>query len=98
MCLLKDGEISVNGSNTSQLGHQDNIVNLNDVNEAQLVGVGAINSPLVVGNTVFHMNSIMLKILQMKGFFEGLAHKDSYEHILNIVDVCGPFVIENIIQ
>jgi len=88
----------VNGSNANQLGHQDDISNLNDAIKAQLDDVGAIRLPLVMGNVVFHVTKLMLQLLHMKGSFEGLAHEDSYEHIRNFMDVCGPFVFENITQ
>jgi len=88
--------MSFNGSTASQLGQNDDIGNLNDVNEAQLGSLGAIRLPPVMGNVVFYMNSMMLKLLQLKGLFGGLAHKDPHDHIRNFVEVSGPFSFKNI--
>lgn len=52
--------MSVNGSNASQLGRNDDIVNISNLNEALLGGLSAIQLPPIVGNAVSHLTSTML--------------------------------------
>ena len=68
------------------------------MNELLLGIVSVIWLPQVEENAEFHMTSMMLQHLQMKGLFQGFAHKDHYDHIKNYVDVSGPLSFKNISQ
>lgn len=72
--LLGCSKIECNGSNTSQLGNNNDIMNLHDVNKDQLGSTGAIRLPPTMGNAVFDVTNIMLQLLQMKGIFGELDH------------------------
>lgn len=58
----------------------------------------AIRMPPTKGGVFFHMTSVMLYLLQMKGLFGGQAHKDKNIHLKNFIDVCNPFDIAQIPQ
>lgn len=76
--------MSVNGSNVNQLGHKDDIGNLNNVNEAQLDSVGTIRLPPVMGYAAFHVTSTILQLLQIKGVLGVVDHEDPHEHMRSI--------------
>ncbi|WMV32745.1 hypothetical protein MTR67_026130 [Solanum verrucosum] len=54
-CLLPSEDMSVNESNASKLGNNNDICNFHDVNKEQLGSTGAIRLPPTVGNAVFHI-------------------------------------------
>lgn len=87
--------MSVNGATTSQLGNNNDISNLYYVSVDQLGIADIIWLPPTVGNTMFHMTSMMFQPLQMKGLSKGLSDEDPYDYIWNFMDVCGPFLINN---
>lgn len=70
LCVTIDTEeTSVNGSNGSQMVHQDEIRNLNDINEPSVNdlnlvdGVCVIHLSLAERNIVFRIASTMLQLL-----------------------------------
>lgn len=74
----------VNGYNVGNL----NIVH--DVDWDQVGGTKAIRLPALTGNSMFHVKSTTLQLLQLKGLLIGLADEDPHEYICNIVDIYSP--------
>uniref|UniRef100_M1DYA0 Uncharacterized protein n=1 Tax=Solanum tuberosum TaxID=4113 RepID=M1DYA0_SOLTU len=72
--------MSVDGINASQLGNNDEIGNLHDVNEDQLEYVGAIRMAPAVGNVMFHVTSTMLKFKFWRKRVIGRAKAHSMIH------------------
>lgn len=83
----------MNESNSGQVGHEEKIGDLSNVNEPNVYdpylmgGIGLICLPQVKGNDVFHMVSTMLQLFQLKGFFSGFANDDSHEYIIKLFNV-----------
>lgn len=50
------------------------------------------------GNVVFHVTSVMLHFLLLRGLFRGQTHEDTNSHSKNFIDVCLPFHIAHITQ
>ena len=86
-CVNISESMTVNGSNSSQVGHKDKVRNLNDIQQSNINGLHLmggtrdINIPLAHGNVVFQITSIMLQLLKLKGLFNGLAHEYPHEHL-----------------
>lgn len=81
------GESSVDGN----MQHEDDDPVMPEV-------VGSIRLPATVENAVFHVTSMMLHLLQMKGLFGGQPSEDVNRHMKNFLEICQPFNITNISQ
>ena len=76
------GRSRINICNGSQVDHEYNIGNPNDINDPiQLGRVCSIRLPSIEGNVVFHVMRTMLQLLQMKVFHEGLENEDVHDHV-----------------
>jgi len=86
--------MSQHDSNTGMIDvYLENKDHLSDAGQAS-----AIRIPLVEINIVFHIISVMIHLLQMKGLFSGQAHEDTNLHLTNFVKVCSPFDMPHISQ
>jgi len=84
--------------NDSHFGQNGNIDDLNNMHMNVIQTTRAIRIPPTTGRVVFHIIRTMIQLLEMKGNFGGLIHKDPHEHLRNFMEVCGPFVFKNISQ
>ena len=76
------GRSRINICNGSQVDHEYNIGNPNDINDPiQLGRVCSIRLPSIEGNVVFHVMRTMLQLLQMKVYYGGLENEDMHDHI-----------------
>jgi len=83
--------------NNSQVGHRDDIDDINSVyNSDQSGGRGTICIPQTDGNAMFEVTSTTLHLLQMRGLYGGLDHDDPHEHVRNFTEVCNPFSFNNV--
>lgn len=72
----------VHRRNGSQVGHEDDIINLNNLNEPNgndlhlISRIGSIRLQPAEGNVVIHIARTMLYILLLQVLFDGLSHED----------------------
>ena len=79
---MNDFEHHVGGENPH--GHEEEEGDTLGVTFNNVMSAGAIRLPPTTGEAVFQVTGTMLHLLQIKGFFEGSAHKDPYNHIPNV--------------